>query len=185
IERLNLHGIKMTPLLHEVRCNVKTSRFLNVKWQQRSYEGHHKLTYELADTLEVRTFPAGTMLVDMNQRTARVIAHLLEPASPDSYAAWGFFDAYLEQKEYAESYVMEVVAREMIRKNPELKTQFEQKKANDKAFASDPEEMLNWFYSKTPYWDSHFDIYPIGRIMQRSELEILKPSFIYISTFVQ
>ena len=38
----------------------------------------------------------------MNQRTARVIARLLEPASPDSYAAWGFFDKYLEHKEYSE-----------------------------------------------------------------------------------
>ncbi|MEI6059651.1 MAG: M14 family metallopeptidase [Bacteroidota bacterium] len=174
IERLKLHGIKMTSLAHEVSCKVKISRFRNVEWQKRSYEGHHKLTYGLADTLETSTFPTGTMLVEMDQRTARVIAHLLEPASPDSYAAWGFFDAYLEQKEYAESYVMEVLARDMIRKNPELKTQFEQKKASDKAFASDPEEMLNWFYSKTPYWDSHYNLYPVGRIVERGELEKLK-----------
>jgi len=88
IERLQLHNVKMTAIKHEVSCNVKSSRFSNIEWQQRSYEGHHKLTYELTDTFEQRTFPAGTMLVDMNQRTARVIAHLLEPASPDSYAAW-------------------------------------------------------------------------------------------------
>lgn len=171
IEGLKFHGVKMKSLTHEVTCSVKLSRFLNISWQKKPFEGHHKLTCELIDTVEQHTFPTGTMLVDMNQRTARVIAHLLEPASPDSYAAWGFFDAYMEQKEYPESYVMETMAREMIQKNPALKTEFDQKKAADKAFAADPDAMLNWFYSKSPYWDNHLDLYPVGRILNRSELD--------------
>jgi len=174
IEGLKLHGIKMTPLQKENKLEVKTSRFRNVNWQKRAYEGHHKLTYELIDSVEQRTFPAGTMLVEMNQRTARVIAHLLEPASPDSYAAWGFLDSYMEQKEYSESYVMETMAREMIRKNPALKTEFEQKKTSDKSFASDPDIMLNWFYSKSPYWDSIFNLYPVGRVVTRNEVDKIK-----------
>ncbi len=158
----------------EVTCNVKSSRFRNPRWQQKSYEGHHKVTYDVVDTIEKRTFPSGTMLVEMNQRTARVIAHLLEPASPDSYCAWGFFDAFMEQKEYSESYVMETMAREMIKKNPALKQEFNQKKGADKAFASDPDAQLNWFYSKSPYWDSRFNLYPVGRIMDKGDLKLLK-----------
>jgi hypothetical protein len=114
------------------------------------------------------------MLIDMNQRTARVIAHLLEPASPDSYAAWGFFDACMEQKEYSESYVMEAMAREMLQKDPALKEEFESKMVSDKEFASNPNAILNWFYSKTPYWDSNFNVYPIRRILERSLVEKLK-----------
>ncbi len=174
IERMKLHGIKMTMLKGEVTCNVKSSRFRNPRWQQKSYEGHHKVTYDVVDTIEKRTFPSGTMLVEMNQRTARVIAHLLEPASPDSYCAWGFFDAFMEQKEYSESYVMETMAREMIKKNPALKQEFNQKKGADKAFASDPDAQLNWFYSKSPYWDSRFNLYPVGRIMDKGDLKLLK-----------
>lgn len=174
IEGLQLHGVKMTKLNHEVTCSVKSSRFGKMRWQQKPFEGHHKLTYELADSIEQRTFPAGTMLVEMNQRTARVIAHLLEPASPDSYASWGFFDAYLEQKEYSESYVMETLAREMIQKNPSLKAEFDQKKAADKNFDADPDAMLNWFYSKSPYWDSRLNLYPVGRIVNRSEIAKIK-----------
>ena len=174
INGLQLHGVKMKTLDHEVNCSVKTSRFKNVRWQQRSYEGHHKASYELADTIEDRIFPAGTMLVEMNQRTARIIAHLLEPESPDSYAAWGYFDAYMEQKEYAESYVMESLAREMMLKNPSLKVEFEKKKAADKDFASDPDEMLNWFFSKSQYWDNRHNLYPIGRIVSTSELDKIK-----------
>jgi hypothetical protein len=174
IEGLRFHGVKMTKLNHEVTCTVKSSRFANVHWQQRPYEGHHKLTYGLIDTIGKQTFPAGTMMVDMNQRTARVIAHLLEPASPDSYAAWGFFDNYLEQKEYSESYVMETMAREMIKKDPTLKSEFDQKKATDKTFASDPDAMLNWFYSKSEYWDNRLNLYPVGRMVKRSEIEMIK-----------
>jgi len=174
IEGLSFHGVKMEPLTNEVTLSVKVSRFNNVKWQQNPYEGHHKLTYELTDTIEQRTFPAGTMMVDMSQRTARVIAHLLEPASPDSYAAWGFFDSYMEQKEYSESYVMETMARQMIQKNPALKTEFDLKKATDKAFAADPDAMLNWFYSKSPYWDNRLDLYPVARIVNRAELDKTK-----------
>jgi len=175
IERLKLHGIKMTPLKNEISCSTKTSRFRNVRWQQRSYEGHHKLTYDLIDTIEPSVFPAGTMLIEMNQRTARIIAHLLEPASPDSYAAWGFFDANMEQKEYSESYVMETMAREMIQKNPALKSEFDEKKSTDKAFSSDPDAMLNWFFSKSLYWDSRFNVYPVGRIVDKNTLSKIRP----------
>lgn len=174
IKGLQYHGVKMTKLNREVTCTVKSSRFNKMRWQQKPFEGHHKLTYELADTIERRTFPAGTMLIDMNQRSAKVIAHLLEPASPDSYAAWGFFDAFMEQKEYSESYVMETMAREMIQQNPALKTEFDQKKAADKSFAADPDAMLNWFYSKSPYWDSRLNLYPVGRIVTRSEIAKIK-----------
>jgi hypothetical protein len=70
----------------------------------------------------------------MNQRTARVIAHILEPKAPDSYLYWGFFDAIFEQKEYAESYVMESLARKMLAEDPELKKEFEQMKTNNPDF---------------------------------------------------
>ena len=41
-------------------------------------------------------------------------AHLLEPQGPDSFVAWGFFDAIFEQKEYGEDYVVEKLARDML-----------------------------------------------------------------------
>jgi hypothetical protein len=174
IEGLKLHGVKMIPLKKEMTFQVKTTRFSNARWQQRPVEGHHKLSCDLSDSLEFCAFPAGTMLVDMNQRTARVIAHLLEPASPDSYATWGFFDIVMEQKEYSESYVMETMAREMLQKDPALKAEFEKKMVSDKEFAANPDAVLNWFYSKTPYWDSNFNVYPIRRIVDRNLLDKLQ-----------
>jgi hypothetical protein len=52
--------------------------------------------------------------------------------------------------------------------------EFEQKKASDKTFASDPDTQLNWFYSKSPYWDSSLNLYPVGSIVSEKELIKLK-----------
>ena len=93
-----------------------------------------------------------------------MIANALEPLAPDSFLRWGFFDAVLEQKEYAESYVMEAKAREMLAADPALRREFEQKKATDPDFAKNPRAELNWFFQRSPWWDPEKDLYPVGAI---------------------
>ena len=39
--------------------------------------------------------------------------------------------------------------------------------ANDSVFAKDQRAILNWFYSKSPWWDANVNRYPVGRIMDR------------------
>ncbi len=170
IERLALHGIAMTPINKEITIPVNSYYFKNVKLSSRSSEGRQKPSYELRDSLFNRTFLPGSMLIRINQRTARVIAHALEPGSPDSYAAWGFFNSTMEQKEYSESYVMETLARQMLLNDPALREEFENKKKTDKSFEN-PDLILNWFYSKTPYWDNQFNLYPVARIMDEKVLK--------------
>ena len=162
---LKLHGVEMHEILQEQTLEVSTYRFSNARWQQRPYEGRHKVLCAVNETVEKRTFPAGSAVVPMNQRTARVIAHLLEPRSPDSFVSWGFFDVVFEQKEYFETYVMEPEARKMMLENPALKEEFEKLKASDKGFAADQYAQLMWFYNKTPWSDKQFNLYPVGRIM--------------------
>jgi hypothetical protein len=173
IRRLKLHGIQMHTIEKGVEVMASVYRFRNVKWQPRSYEGRNKVNYSLSDSIHTMAFPAGSVIVDMNQRTARVIAHLLEPASPDSYAAWGFFNAIFEQKEYFESYVMEKEARIMLEKDPLLKAEFEKKLAADPDFSRDSYSILGWFYSKTPWMDTRFNVYPVGRILDRKIVDQL------------
>ncbi len=174
INRLKFHGVEMRELSTEASIDVSTYRFSNAKWQQRPYEGRHKVQCTVNETVEQRTFPAGSMLVPMNQRTARVIAHLLEPTSPDSFVSWGFFDAVFEQKEYFETYVMEPEARKMIRENPALKDEFEKLKAADNTFAANQYAQLMWFYNKTPWSDKQFNLYPVGRILDSEMVKKLK-----------
>ena len=56
---------------------------------------------------ERMSYPAGSVVVRLNQRLSKVAVEWLEPAAPDSAMQWGLFDAIFEQKEYGEAYVLE------------------------------------------------------------------------------
>jgi len=174
IDGLELHGVETERLTAPTRMRVHSYRFTNVSWQERPYEGRHPVTLDVEPVVEDRTFPAGSVLVDMNQRRARVAAHILEPQGADSYVHWGFFDAIFEQKEYAGSYVMEKVAREMLEEDEELRQEFDEKMTGDPEFADNPRRILDWFYRRTPYWDDRKDMYPVGKIFDRGALDALQ-----------
>jgi hypothetical protein len=61
----------------------------------------------------------------------------------------------------------------MFSENPELKKEFEEKKAKDPVFAKNPQMITNWFFIKTPYFDSRKNIYPIGKINDSKLLQSL------------
>jgi hypothetical protein len=173
-EKLKLHGVKVRYLADSTSCAVQSYRFTNTSWQQRPFEGRHAVTSDYQPTSETRMYPAGSAVIDMNQRTARVIAHFLEPKASDSFVGWGYLDAIFEQKEYAESYVMEKEARSLLAADPALAAEFEHKKVAEPAFAANPDAILNWFFSKTTYWDQQINLYPVGRLMDRNTLETFR-----------
>jgi len=119
---------------------------------------------ETEDIRQERLIPAGSAIISMSQSCAKVIANILEPNGNGSYLYWGFFDAVTEQKEHAEHYVMEEKAKQMMKDDLALKAEFEKKKAAEPAFAKNPDWILNWFFSKTPYWDSMLNAYPVSKI---------------------
>lgn len=164
IERLRYHGIQMFTLKEPVELEVESYRLSNPKWRTSSYEGRIPLMVKSEPIRERRVFPPGSVVIPMNQPQARIIALLLEPQSNDSFVYWGFFNAILEQKEYAESYVMEPLARQMLENDPQLKEAFEQWKAQNPQVSNDAWAQLNWFYSRTPWFDNQFGKYPVGRL---------------------
>ncbi len=80
--------------------------------------------------------------------------------------AWGFFTTIFEQKEYADSYKLEILARKMLAENPKLKVEFDAKAAEEEKFAADPRARLNFFYQRSPYWDPQLGLYPIVRLKE-------------------
>lgn len=174
IKRIELHGIKFKLLLEPTKINVHSYRFKNAEWRRRPYEGRHRVSFEVEPFEEERLFPAGSVVIDMNQRAAKAAANILEPQAPDSYVNWGFFNAIFERKEYVESYVMEERARMMLASDEKLKNEFESKIKNDSTFAADPRSILMWFYQKSPYWDKKMNVYPVGKITDRAVLRRLE-----------
>jgi hypothetical protein len=168
ISRFELHGVKFSRLAEAVNIKVRSYIFRDVQWGEGSFEGRHTVRFKLNEIIEARTFLPGSAVVDMAHRTAQVAAHMLEPEGPDSFVTWGFFNSIFEQKEYAESYVLEEMARKMLKEDEVLRKAFEKKKTEEPGFPQNPRAILNWFYQRTPYWDNHKDVYPVGKIFDEA-----------------
>ncbi len=166
IERLQLHGIQIQTLKNSIEVAVESYKLSNPQWRATSYEGRITLSLVAESINETRVFPAGSIVISLNQPQARILALLLEPVSSESFVYWGFFNAVLEQKEYAETYVMEPLARQMLEKEPSLKQEFELWKAAHPQMANDSWAQLNWFYSRTPWFDQQYGKYPICRLRE-------------------
>lgn len=164
IDRIKLHGVAVEQLTGNKTLDVTRYKFNNVKFSSTSYEGRQRVNFDYDTFTANVTVPKGTYVIKTNQRTVRIIAHLLEPKSDDSFVKWGFMNSIFEQKEYFESYVMEKLAEQMLNDDALLKKEFEQKLSEDEAFRKNPRERLNFFYKKSPYWDKQLNLYPIMRV---------------------
>ncbi|MEA3494951.1 MAG: M14 family metallopeptidase [Bacteroidota bacterium] len=172
IDRLELHGVSFFRLKKAVKTKVISYIFKDVKFANKPYEGRQRvIKFDYDKIEEVREYPEGSVVVDMEQGAARIAIHILEPKAPSSFLYWGFFNSIFEQKEYGESYVMEEVARKMLKDNDALKKEFEKKKSENPEFAKNQWLMLNWFYSKSKYWDDRINKYPVGKIYDRKVLK--------------
>jgi murein tripeptide amidase MpaA len=173
IERLEANGVAVHRLESPQTVEVQAFRLANPEWNETPFEGHQTVTYTTSRFRETRTYAPGSALVDMAQRASRVAAHCLEPDAPDSFVAWGLFNAIFERKEYIETYAIERVAREMLAADPQLRDEFEHRKASDPEFAADPQRIRDWFYRRSPYWDQRLGVYPVGAVTNRGEVDRL------------
>ncbi len=164
IELAVAHGLRCERLLEPLTGEFETYRFEEVTYPRKPFEGRFEPKYKTVPFVEQRTYRPGSVFVPLNQPDGKVAIFLFEPEAPDSLLSWGFFNAIFEQKEYSEHYVAEALAREMLRADPDLQTEFEQRIRKDREFAGNPRARLQFFYKRSPYWDDHKDVYPIARI---------------------
>lgn len=165
IDRLQAHGIVLTKLETPQTEHVITFQLTNPKWSAAPFEGRHTVTFETQGRGETRIYPAGTVVVDMAQPRARIIANLLEPEAPDALVQWGLFDSIFEPKEYVESYVMEGIARDMLRDDPSLSGEFKEA-MQDTALANHPDRVRAWFYARSRYAETRVGEYPVVRVVR-------------------
>jgi Zinc carboxypeptidase len=164
IERLKLHGIKVQTLHTATTLDVAMYRLDDAKLMSEPFEGHVGIA-SCTTTVERRheTFVAGTVRVPTDQPLGDLAVILLEPQSPDSFLRWGFFNEILQRTEYIDGYILEPMAEKMLKDDPALAEAFAKKLADDKDFAASPSKRLDWFYSKTPFADDRWKLYPVAR----------------------
>jgi hypothetical protein len=163
--RLALHGIACEPVrTRSDAVQVETFRAAQVQFAAAPFEGRMRVTLTGSWSRETHSIAAGALFVPIAQPTARLLMHLLEPQAPDSFAAWGFFNACFEQKEYFEPYVAEQIARSVLAEQPQLQAAFDRRLKEDPAFAADPIARLEFFLRHHSSWDKQLNLYPVFRV---------------------
>lgn len=173
-DRLQLHGVKFRRLSAAWSDTVEVPHVLAWRESTATFEGHH-VTYVTSMRLERRwrTFRPGDLWVPCDQPRALVAMHLLEAQAPDGLMFWNVFDTVLERKEYAEEYVMEPIARKMMADQPALAAEFRARVASDTAFARSPRARLDFFYQRSPWFDTELGLVPVARALKAPPQTVL------------
>ena len=163
--RLAVHGIQFeTVRTGSSAVRVEAFRATQAKFAAAPFEGRMRVQLEGTWRRESQDIGAGALFVPIAQPAARLLVHLLEPQAPDSFAAWGFFNACFEQKEHMEPYVAEQIARTLLAETPALKDEFNRRLQDDPAFAASPRARLEFFLRRHSSWDSQLNLYPVFRV---------------------
>ncbi len=89
---------------------------------------------------------------------------MLEPTGDDSFFAWNFFDAILQQKEGFSDYRWEDKAKETLQNDADLKQKFIEKKRTHSSFAKNAKAQLDFIYRHSKFFESGYLNYPVYRI---------------------
>ncbi|WP_076413967.1 M14 family metallopeptidase [Shewanella sp. UCD-KL12] len=162
IERLEIHGIRMTRLEKPTKIKLDQYALSAPKFKQADYEGRQRVIADASLKSVVANLPTGTVKIVTQQPLGDLAILLLEPQSPDSLLQWGLFNPIFTRTEYIENYAVEPLAAQMLNTDPQLQQAFD-KALQDKAFAADPKVRLRWFYERSPYYDAQYLQYPVLR----------------------
>jgi hypothetical protein len=167
IIRLQLNNIKLYKLSDDKVIDVEVYYIDDYSTGETPYEGHY-LHRNIKVSKETRqmTYYKGDYVVPTRNSNAKFIIETLEPHAPDSYFAWNYFDAILQQKEWFSSYVFEETAIEVLENDPELKKAFEEKRKSDPEFAKNSFQQLYFIYKRSPNYERTHNMYPVTRYMQ-------------------
>jgi hypothetical protein len=166
IDLLKSNTIAYSLLKHDTIIQVESYRILNYETAGSAYEGHyiHRDT-EVISKKENKAFAKGDYVFTTTQKGVKYLLETLEPEAIDSFFNWNFFDTMLQQKEGYSDYVFEDTAAQLLKDNPKLKAELEQKKTADSAFAKRPSAQLDWIYKNSVYYEKAHLQYPVYRLV--------------------
>ena len=150
IELLKINNVKMEQLSVNSDFEVESYKIADFETKKAPYEGHylHSKT-QITSTRTIQGFRKGDYRVPLNQPAIRYIIETLEPQAPDSFFNWNFFDTILQQKEGFSPYVFEEIAEGILKDNPQLMHEFNQKLKVDSEFSDNWYAQLSWIHKNS------------------------------------
>ena len=168
VDILALNNIEFYQLKKDSSFSVEAYRIEDYKSFARPYEKHHK-NYEvkISTGKVTKRFLKGCYVIPTAQPNKRYLVEMLEPIGDDSFFAWNFFDAILQQKEGYSDYRWEDLAAEWLKTHPELEKELVSRRQSDSLFARDSHAQLDFIYKHSPYYEEAHLQYPVFRIMKK------------------
>lgn len=165
IELLRLNQVKMKALSKDTLIEVEVYHIDQYKSSPQPYEKHHRNSnIKASRSLQKIRFLKGDLLIYTDQPANRYLVEMLEPNGDDSFMAWNFFDAILQQKEGYSDYRWEDLAAEVLKKDPLLRKQLDEKKQADSQFARNSSAQLDFVYKNSKYYEPAHMRYPVYSI---------------------
>jgi len=176
-DRLEIHGVRFRRFIKAWSDSVEVQRIAAWSDSARGFEGHRPIEVRrVALERRLRSYRPGDLWVPLDQRSAMVAVQLFEAQAPDGLMYWNAFDTVFQQKEYAEDYVMEPIARKMLKDDPALAREFLAKLSSDSAFAKSPEQRVNFFFLRSPWADPGQNLHPVARASRAPPESVLEPA---------
>ncbi|GAB5400592.1 MAG: M14 family metallopeptidase [Aureisphaera sp.] len=165
MEQLKNNNIDYDRVRKDTSYMVQVYHIADYQSRRSPYEGHyqHYNTTVRISTEEMKV-AKGDYIVKTQQPGVRYLLETLEPTAPDSFFNWNYFDTVLQQKEGFSPYVWEDKAEAFLQENPEVKAEFEAKKASDEKFAANWFAQLDWIHKKSNHYEKSHLRYPIVRV---------------------
>ncbi len=165
IDLLKLNNVQMQQFKNDTLIDVEAYRIEDYKSMPRPYEKHHKNSSVSVTTENQKIrFLKGDYIIWLNQKANRYLVEMLEPTGDDSFFAWNFFDAVLQQKESYSDYRWDDLAAEVLKNDPDLRAKLDEKKKSDEKFAANGSAQLYFIYKNSPYYEPSHNRYPVYRL---------------------
>ena len=165
IELLKKNKISYDVIQKDTVITAEVYHIKDYKTRNSPYEGHY-LHYNTAVEVseEEVALKKGDYIFNTQQDGVRYLLETLEPSATDSFFNWNFFDTILQQKEGFSPYVWEDKAVEFLNANPNIKADFEEKKAAEPDFNANWFAQLDWIHKQSPNYEAAHLRYPIIRM---------------------
>ncbi len=174
IPKLEANQVEIFRLNQPLTTDVEVYDVIHFETVNGPYEGHYlHHSIEVDKNSKKLDLRKGDYVIPTNNDKVRFLIETLEPNAVDSYLAWNYFDAVLQQKEWFSAYVFEDEAPLVLESKPALKTAFEEKKKTDPDFAKNSFAQLYFIYKGSDHYEPTHNQYPVYRLMQPISPELL------------
>jgi len=178
---LQKHGVKYHVLTHAIQAVAVQELRVDpesISFDSRTFQGRLRTNISGEWMGANVNLLAGSLFVPVRQARALMVAHLLEPAAPDSLSRWGLFNTAYEITDHISNHrqlqiaqwmygqdrrIRERYGESLHRKLSALRKEYQTRMDRDDRFHDDPDQRMDFWIREIPYHDPTYNKYPIMR----------------------